>query len=299
MDFANTPSFFSSGPRTGSRLAICVLLSIALLVGDSQYGLMDRARNALSVALFPLQWAVNAPLRVVGRVGDFFVSQATLQAENAELKSRQLELRAQLARSQSLQRDLNELKALNGLRMTRLDQGKIAEVLYTGRDPFSYKIIIDKGADAGLANGQAVLDDTGLIGQVTRVQPLTAEVTLLVDKNMMVPVMVERTGQRTLVYGFGGGIEVRYLAQHADIRPGDRLLTSGIDGLYPAGLPVASVVTVERSPASPFVRVVCSPLGGVEQSRYALVLPTRVAPAPPPPAPAPAAPKPKKSSDGD
>ncbi|MXR36454.1 rod shape-determining protein MreC [Craterilacuibacter sinensis] len=288
MEFSNTPSFFHHGPSPVARLAISVTLSLALLVGDSQFGLMERSREGLSVALYPLQQAVNLPVSAARHVGDFFVRQAELKTENDELKNRQLALAAQIVRLQAAERDLNELKKTNQLRISRNDQGQIAEVLYTGRDPFSHKIIIDKGEDAGLSTGQPVLDEAGLIGQVTRVQPLSAEVTLVTDKHQMVPVMIQRTGVRAILYGYGGGVEVRYLPPAADIKPGDLLQTSGIDGLYPAGLPVAKVTAVERGSGASFARITSTPLGGIDHGRFVLALPVRTVPAAVQPASAPA-----------
>lgn len=291
MEFANTPSFFRHGPSPLARLAISVTLSLTLLVSDSHFGLMERARDGLSVVLYPLQWAVNLPVAAVRHAGDFFVTQTELKRENDALKNRALVLSAEVARLQAAQRDLAELRTTAALRVQHNGQGQIAEVLYTGRDPFSHKIIIDQGDNAGLKNGQPVLDDSGLIGQVTRVQPLSAEVTLLTDKHQMVPVMIERNGVRAILYGYGGGIELRYLPQSADIRPGDRLVTSGIDGLYPSGIPVAKVGRVDRQSTNAFARVQTLPLGGIEHGRFVLVMPARDVPSPPPPVAAPASPK--------
>ena len=297
MNFANTPSFANQGLRPGSQLALCVLLSLALLIGDSQFGLMDRTRDALSVALYPLQRAANLPLSLLRHVGDFFVSQTQLKAENDRLRSRELAQASQLVRLSTLETELAQLKALHLLTASRSDSGTLAEVLYTARDPFSYKIIIDKGQNAGLAAGLPVVDSLGLIGQITRVQPLTAEVTLIVDKNQMVPVMNQRTGQRSLLYGYGGGVEVRYLAAAADIQVGDLLVTSGIDGVYQAGTPVARVTQVERPAGASFARVRCRSVAGVQSSRYVLVPPPRPAlPPRPAPLPAPEHGKPKPDS---
>lgn len=272
MDFANTPSFFRSGPRPATRLALCVLASVALLIGDSRYNLMEHAREGLSLALYPVQRAVNMPVSAARHVSDFFTSQAELKAENDTLRTRQLQMVARQARLETVERELNELRALNNIKASRDDTAQLAETLYTGRDPFSYKIIIDKGADAALTPGQPVVDSKGLIGQVTRVQPLTAEVTLIIDKNQMVPVMIQRTGARAILYGYGGGVEIRYLPLHADIKEHDVIVTSGIDGLYPEGIPVATISKVERNAGAAFARVSSLPQAGVQQARFVLVL---------------------------
>ncbi|MBV8048323.1 MAG: rod shape-determining protein MreC [Paludibacterium sp.] len=290
MDFANNPSFIRQGLSPGTRLAICVALSVALLIGDSQYGLMEYTRQGMSVLFYPLQRAINFPLVAARRIDDFLTTQSTLQAENEVLRRQQMVLLARVQRLESAEHDFESLRTLNQLKSVRSDSASLAEILYTGRDPFSYKIIIDKGQDTQLHAGQPVVDDRGLIGQITRVQPLTAEVTLITDKTLMVPVMIQRTGLRAILYGYGGGVEARYLPIHADVRPGDLMVTSGIDGLYPEGVPVAFVTRVERNPDSAFIRVTSMPTAGVQKGRYVLVLkektsvPARpVDPAAPPP----------------
>lgn len=296
MNFANTPRFANQGLRPGAQLLLCVLASLTLIIGDSQFGLMDRTRDALSVVLYPVQRAVNMPLSAAAHFGEFFVTQTQLKQENAELRSRELAQSARLARLNTLEQELLQLKALNSLRLGNAQGGKLGEVLYTARDPFSYKIIIDKGLDANLSAGLPVVDDRGLLGQVTRVQPLTAEVTLIIDKNQMVPVRNQRTGQRSLLYGYGGGVEVRYLPATADIQPGDLLVTSGIDNLYSEGIPVARVTRVDRPAGASFARVLCQSIAGVQSSRYVLILPPRAS-LPPRPEPAPQPVKAKKKKD--
>ena len=155
-----------------------------------------------------------------------------------------------------------------------------AEVLYSGRDPFTQKLFVDKGESAGVQPGQAVIDEVGVVGQVTRVFPYMAEVTLLTDKDHAVPVKVERSGVRSVMYGAGSGRlpELRFLSPNVEIQAGDKLLTSGIDGTYPSGLAVAQVVSVERETGQIFARVTCKPLAGVEKSPHLLILGRAAAP---------------------
>lgn len=272
MDFANTPSFFRSGPGPGVRLAICILTSLLLLVGDSRYGLMEKARDGLSLVLYPVQRAVNFPVTIAHHVNDFLTTQAELKKENDALRTQQLQISAKLTRMVTLERELNELRTLNNLRVQRDDTAQLAETLYTGRDPFSYKIIIDKGSNADLQPGQPAIDGQGLLGQITRVQPLTAEVTLIIDKNQLVPVMIQRTGTRAILYGYGGGVEIRYLPIHADVKVGDVIVTSGLDGIYPEGIAVARVSKVERNQGDAFARISTQAIAGVQDTRFVLVL---------------------------
>ena len=293
MNFANTPSFATHGLQPGARLFLCVLTSLALMIGDSQYGLMEKARDAISVVLYPLQRAANVPLNLSMQVSDFFTAQAALQQENDMLRQRDLVRASHLIRMTALEQELNQLRQLNALSATPSHAGIVAEVLYTGRDPFSYRIIIDKGSNNGLANGQAVIDEHGLVGQVGRVQPLTAEINLVINNHYIVPVMIERTGQRALLYGFGGGLEVRYLPISTDIKSGDLLVTSGVDGLYLQGIPVARVTQIDRLSGAAFARVHSQAVAGVQSSRFVMVMPNRQLPAVPPLS-TPPAPKPGK-----
>ena len=162
----------------------------------------------------------------------------------------------------------------------------IAEILYTAKDPFSRKVILDKGAQAGIEAGQAVVDDAGVIGQITRVFPMQSELTLLTDKDQAIPVTIVRSGLRAVLFGSGNGLmELRYLATNADVQPGDKVVTSGLDGVFLAGLPVATVAKVERDQAQTFARIPCLPAAGVEQFSHVLVLGHREALPPRPPEP--------------
>lgn len=299
MDFANNPSFIRQGPSPGARLAVCAALSVALLIGDSQYGLMEYTRQGMSVLFYPLQRAINYPLIAARRVDDFLTTQSMLQAENERLRRQQMVLQARVQQLDAVGREYDGLRALNQLKSRRADGMSLAEILYTGRDPFSYKIIIDKGEDSRIKPGQPVVDDRGLLGQITRVQPLTAEVTLVTDKSLMVPVMIQRTGLRAILYGYGGGVEARYLPIHADVRPGDLLLTSGIDGLYPEGIPVAMVTRVERNPDTAFIRVTTLPTAGVQKGRFVLILKEKGNVPARPADPVPPTPKPGKNAQPD
>ncbi|HEY5931217.1 MAG TPA: rod shape-determining protein MreC, partial [Burkholderiales bacterium] len=164
----------------------------------------------------------------------------------------------------------------------RVEQSSVAaEVLYFGRDPFGRKVILDKGQMQDIEEGAAVVDDTGLIGQVSRVYPWTSEVALISDREQVVPVQIVRNGLRAVVFGVGydGALDLRFMPVNAEIENGDVLVTSGIDGVYPAGLPVAVVSNIERNAAYPFARITCTPTAGVNRYKQVLVL-SRLAPLP-------------------
>jgi rod shape-determining protein MreC len=153
-------------------------------------------------------------------------------------------------------------------------QATPAEVLYLSRDPYAHKLFIDRGSVQGIRPGSPVADETGVVGQVTRVHSLVSEVTLLTNPDQAIPVQVVRNGLRAVAFGGGnaGTLELRYMGANAEVRAGDQLVTSGIDGVYPAGLAVATVTSVERDIEHSFARVVCKPAAGVDRGRYVLVL---------------------------
>ena len=163
-----------------------------------------------------------------------------------------------------------------------------AQVLYDAADPYSRKVMIDQGLAHGIEAGSPVIDDQGVLGQVTRVYPLVSEVTLLVDRDQIIPVLNARTGARYVAFGQpgekGDGLELRYTLSSADIDEGDLLVTSGVDGVYPAGLPVARVTRVERRVESSFNRILCEPLARIDGVLQVLVLSPVDAQLPPRPA---------------
>jgi rod shape-determining protein MreC len=178
---------------------------------------------------------------------------------------------------EALKRENAELRGLLQAK-TRLQQTSVmAEVLYSARDPFSRKLVLDKGLTDDVQPGAAVVDDAGVIGQVTRVYPFLAEVTLITDKNQAVPVQNVRSGLRAIVFGNGreGTLDLRFMPVSVDIQVGDALVTSGIDGTYPAGLPVARVSTIERNAALAFARITCTPIGGADKRGHVLLLTAR------------------------
>ena len=228
------------------------------------------------------------PIDAAGDFGGYFARQSALLKENEELRRSQLSTVNLLLRQQHLEQENMQLRALLDMRARQPVEGRIAEILYAARDPFSRREIIDKGLQHGISAGQAVVDDVGVIGQVVRVFPLTAEVLLLTDKDQAIPVELQRNGLRAVLAGAGAGMmELRFLAANAEVQVGDVLVTSGLDGVYLPGLPVAKVIKIDRDSSYSFARITCAPLAGVERHGLALVLGGRTA-LPPQPEDAPA-----------
>jgi rod shape-determining protein MreC len=270
----DAPAFFHRGPSPLARLTFLGILSIALLFADTRFRYLEGIRQVVAVVLYPVQRAVQLPGEALAYVGDYFASKRDLAAENAALH-KQLADQGPAAQGYRVLRDENaQLKALLEMRERVGTPAVAVEVLYTGRDPFTQKLFVSKGAQAGVQPGMAVVDDQGVMGQVTRVFPYMAEVTLVTDKDQAVPVRVERSGLRSVLFGNGTGRapELRFTAPSADVKVGDRLVTSGIDGTFPPGLAVAEVIDVERDTGQMFARIACRPLAGVDRSRYLLAL---------------------------
>jgi len=267
------PPFFKRGPAPLARLAFFVLLALSLLVLDLRFHYLELVRHAVSAALYPLQRAAYAPVELIERVGDYFSSVSALQRENAQLRRRELESANWLLRQEHLELENRRLRELLDMRARQAVPAVLAEILYAARDPFSRRVVVDAGSQQGVVGGQAVVDERGVLGQVTRVHALQSEVTLITDKNQAVPVQIVRNGLRAVLFGAGGGeLELRFLAANADVVPGDKVVTSGLDGVYQAGLPVARVARVDRDAAYSFARIVCDPAAGVEKYGQVLIL---------------------------
>ena len=259
------PPFFKTGPTPFARLLTFSVLSLALLVADASYKYLETLRQAAAVVIYPLQRVAAAPASLMQRAGDFFVAHSTLRGEIAQLRQDNLAAAMQTQHSKALESENAHLRTLLEVRQRLTGRSTLAEVLYAARDPFSQRIVIDKGAQHDLRSGYPVVDASGVVGQVTRVYPLLAEVTLITDKGHLVPVLNMRSGLRSVLAGTGvhGALELQFAPLNADVQKGDQLVTSGIDGVYPAGLPVAEVTSVEHNPAQMFAKVMCRPLGSV------------------------------------
>lgn len=267
------PPFFKRGPAPLVRLAFFVALSLFLLVADLRYRTLETTRMAVAALLWPLQKAVLLPVEGADEAGNYFASLARLAGENAELRERQLAQAKLLLRQAHLDDENRRLRALLDM-SERLDApAQAAEILYAVRDPFARRVVIDKGSQHGVEAGQAVIDEVGVVGQVTRAFPLTSEVTLLTDKHQAIPVQVARNGLRAILTGTGGGrLELKFMPVNADLQVDDTLVTSGLDGIYLAGLPVAAVSDIDRDSSYAFARIECTPLAGVERRGQVLVL---------------------------
>lgn len=282
------PPLFKQGAPARVKATVCALIAIVLLFVDARMGLLSGVRQVAATVLYPMQMAALMPREALANMGDYFSSLSTLQKEVQALKHQEL-ARAQLLQQAQFQMAENAyLRRLMEGKQQLPVQSQMAEILYDARDPSTRRIVINRGSRDDVSLGLPVIDHAGVVGQVTRVFPFTSEVTLLTDKDQAIPVQVLRSGLRSIVYGRGntGLLDLRFVAQDADIQVGDVLVTSGLDGMYPAGLAVARVTQVEKAAGS-FGRVVGQPLAGIDRNRQVLVIMSHN---PLPPRPAPEAP---------
>jgi rod shape-determining protein MreC len=268
------PPFFNRGPSPLARLTFFALAAIAVMIADHRFRALDAVRLTLSVIVHPVQQVATLPAAMVQRIGEFFSSQELLLKENRELKAKLLSYASSAQQAKLLATEQAYLLAMAEARKRFDDQAVMAEVLYTGRNPFSRKLVIDKGLTQGVKAGQPVVDSAGIIGQVTNTAPFTSEVTLLTEKDQSVPVMLVRNGLRAIAVGSGkdGTIDVPFMPVSADIQPGDLFVSSGIDGTYPPGLVVAQVIAVDKNAGYVFAKITAKPAAGVDNHRFVMVL---------------------------
>ena len=268
------PPFFKRGPTLVTRLTLFSVLSLVLLFADARFRYMEDIRGVVGAILYPLQELADTPARIGRNVGEYFALQSTLQRENEELRQQALVNAASLQRQAALMEENENLRELLALRPRFQPSAQVASILYTARDPFVRQVVVDKGATDGVKLGAPVIDTLGLVGQVQRVYPWASEVSLITDRDQVTPVQVARNGLRAVVFGLGydGAMEVRFMPVNADIEKGDLLVTSGIDGVYPTGLPVAFVDSIQRNAAYPFARIMTRPASGVGSHLHVMVL---------------------------
>ena len=273
----SAPPFFKQGPSAFSRLVVLSALALFLMVADARFQITDPFRRAVAIVLYPVQWLMLKPVEFASHGSGYFQSLQTAQGD-LDAAHQKMALMGQRAnQAEQLALENGRLRKLLELRDRLETPARAAQVIYDTADPYTRRVVIDQGQAGGIELGAPVMDEAGVLGQVTRVFPLVSEVTLLVDRDQAIPVLNIRTGVRGVAYGDpvtgrGGGMELRFMPANADIREGDLLTTSGVDGLYPPGLPVAKVVRVERRADSAFARIHCAPLAQVEGARHVVVL---------------------------
>lgn len=269
------PTFLNRGPSLLLRLVFFVFLSLTLLVIDARIHALDKIRKSIATLLSPLQWAAAMPIHAIATSRDFLTRQHVLLQENQNLLRQNRVMQAKTAQLEQIKAENATLRKMLGLMESDKMAYVLAQIRYQRGNPFSDRLIIERGEKDGVKVGQPVLDDsTALLGQVIRVQAFNSEIRLISDRDFPVPVMVERNSLQAVIYGgsIPNTLEIRFLPFNSDIKVGDKLITSGLDNVYPAGIPVAVVKSIKTSRGSAFTHIVCDPVASPQPKPYALVI---------------------------
>ena len=267
------PPFFRQGTSARTKLVVFSLLAVGLMMADARWRLVDPVRTAIAGLLLPAQRALLAPMDGWRGVARHFQELDTAQRDADQARAAlaaQALVEAQVAQ---LRLENDRLRSLLDLRASIVAPSRAAQVLFESSDPYARRVMIDRGTLHGVQPGSPVIVRDGVLGQVTGVQTLSAEVTLLTDREAAIAVLNARTGVRSAAFGgVDPGMELRYVTGEFDIQPGDLMTTSGLDGVFPPGLPVARVARVERRPQSGFARILLQPQASADGVRHVLVL---------------------------
>lgn len=269
------PPFFRQGISALSKLVLFGLLSLLLMSADHRLGLSQPVRSMLSVVLAPVQWLSLLPARAGTALQDYLTGVDEARDAAHQYQTRTIAQAQRLQQAEQLLQENRHLRELLQLRDDMAGPAKAVQVLYETADPYSRSVVIDKGQASGITPGSAVIDVAGVVGQVTRVYPLSSEVTLLTDRDQSIPVLNARTGQRFVAFGdpftLGGSLELRFVPAGADLQSDDLLTTSGVDRIYPAGLHVGRIQLIDRRTDNAFAKVHARPMAHY-RGRHMLVL---------------------------
>lgn len=261
-------------PALGIRVLLLLFASIILMVVDHRQNHLDTVRRTIGAAVYPIQIIVDAPFRLWEWVREGTSDRNQLQLALSRLQAERLLTNARLQRMTALESENERLRDLLEARAQMRDEVRVAEIMAVDANPYRHNIVIDVGASEGAYDGQAIVDAIGVIGQVIRTGLTTSQAMLISDPSHSLPVEVNRNGLRTIANGTGefGRLDLPFITNNADIRPGDLLVTSGLGGAFPAGYPVAVVETVNRIPQEPFADVTAKPSAALDQVREVMLI---------------------------
>ncbi len=265
---------FTQGPSLTVRLVVLVLISILLMTLDHRQQHLSAVRSSLSIVVSPIQFLVDLPGNLGSWVTENLSTRRTLLEDNARLRSQHLLLEAQIQKTAALERENRRLRELLGSSFKVSDRVLIAELYKVDLDPYKHLVRVNKGSGDEVYIDQPVLDSAGVMGQIIEVNPIYSTARLITDSSQVIPVQVNRNGLRTIAVGTGSlnQLSLPYLPNHADIRKGDLLITSGLGGIYPFGYPVAVVMDVVADPGSPFAHITAAPTAHLDRSREVLLV---------------------------
>lgn len=274
MQEHGTLRLFKRGPSVDVRLFLLLVLSLALLVVDARSSLLAPVRETLAVAIYPFQRLALAPRDAMDYIDSWRHAATLARDERDALRRQHIEMAQLSTHAAQLATENEQLRRLLNISEEISQHSVAVEVFYVPPNIFNHRLVFNKGTSDGIQPGMPVIDEGGVVGQIVRVTPYTSEAALLIDDQVSIPVQVLRNGLRLIAFGSNevGKIEVRYLTASADVHEGDILVTSGIGGLFPAGLPVARVEKVDRDPGTGFAIAIAQPLSHPERYRHFLVL---------------------------
>ncbi len=268
-----SPAFFVRGPSPFSRMVFFCALSVSIMAADARFNYLSQVRQGFIAALHPLEVLANAPSEWTRDTKKYFSEHNRLVQENYALKEQAFEQQIKLQRFNTIEAENTHLRTLLNGNIPIQPKAILGEISHMGRDPFTHTVVVNRGSQHNIKAGQAVVDSKGVIGQVTRVYPFTSEVTLITDKELSIPIQIERNQLRAIAFGEGNNtLDIPYLPTNVDIKVGDKLVTSGIDGVYPSGLAVAIVTKIQQNPESPFAKIVSTPVADVSNHLQLLLL---------------------------
>ena len=261
-------------PALGVRVLVFMAISIVLMVLDHRQGHLERLRDLIGVAVYPLQVIVDAPFQLWEWLGDTTTSRNELELKLGRLEAERLVTQAELQQLTTLKAENARLRALLEAKAQVRDDIRVAEIMAVGGNPYGHRLVIDVGERDGVYDGQAIIDANGVIGQVFEAGWTTSQAILISDPSHALPVEVNRNGLRTIAKGTGefDRLDLPFLPNNADIQPGDVLVTSGLGGAFPSGYPVAVVDTVNRIPQEPFADVTAVPESSLDQVREVMLI---------------------------
>lgn len=264
---------FSKAPPLSLKVLVFVVLSLSLMFMDRRLDNLRTLRLGLSAIVQPVQWIADLP-QALSSLGDYFQTGDQLRIENRALQRQVFVLRAKVQRLQALQAENRRLRALMQSAGSVKQRVLIATILAASPDPYRHYIMLDKGSLDGVYKGQPLIDAYGVMGQVTQVGLMSSMAILITDPNYGIPVEINRNGLQTIAEGDGEaqGLRLPYLPANANIHKGDKLVTSGLGGRYPAGYPVGTVTQVRHRTGQYFLSVQAKPAAHLRQGREVLLL---------------------------
>jgi len=271
---AETRPILGRGPSPGLRLFFFALLSFGLMWLDQREGYLDGVRRGLSMVIYPFQLLVSSPGAVWDWVEESFATRERLGTENEGLELRLREADLKLMRLADLEQENLRLRGMRAATARIAERVMVAEIMDVDLNPYRHRVIINKGIGDGVFKGQAVLDATGIFGQITHAGEFSSEAILITDAEHAIPVQVNRNGLRSLAVGTGdlNRLNLPFLPTNADIKVGDLLVSSGLGGVFPAGYPVATVTKADKMAAQTLANVVAEPAATLDRDREVLLI---------------------------